>query len=171
MATDLTDAFELSYAGISFVLDKSTIVRLHHDNREGLDPRQQAPSKHQPEPDLIDELNRRLPTKYLNEFAKPRQFLKGNLSMLAWPYEVTYPNVGVGEFFYPTTASRWACGRFLATSSQVKKMVAKAMPAAGIAAQKFIMKAAPVGAAESSPDRSAYCFANAANSSFVIASR
>lgn len=152
MATDLNEAFELSFGGIPFVLDKSSIVRLSVETKEGLDPRQQAPAKQQPEPDLIDELNRRISPKWLNEFAPPKQFLKGSMAMLAFPHELTYRQVGIGEFFYPSNASRWACGRFLASSSQVKKMVAKAIPAGGPASQTFKMKCRPAGAADLNSD-------------------
>ena len=144
------DDFELSYASIPFVLDNAQAVRMTvqggTDSRTS--PKHEPPRKYQPEADLIDELNRRIPFDKLNEFAPPKQFLKGSMSMLAYPYALSYPDIKIGEFFYPNNAARWSCGRFLATSQQVKKMLAKAVPASGPTPQTFIMQSTPVGAGE-----------------------
>ena len=148
MAVDLSSDYELSFGGIPFVLDKSQPHRMANPVHEGLDAKQHLARKQQPEADLIDEINRRLPLAWINEVAPPRPFLKGNMDMLAYPYEQSYPRIEIGTFFYPTGASRWACGRFLATSSQVREMLKKAIPAGGPTAQSFKMQCPVVGAGE-----------------------
>lgn len=141
--------YELSFAGVPLLLDRSKIVRLtpETDPVAGrVDPRELPPRKHQPESNLIEELDRKLPFHYFSEFAPPKLFLGRNLDAVAHSYEATCPNdrPRINEWWYPTGASRWSVFRGLATSSMVKEMVRIALTG-GTTPQTFTMKSQPVG--------------------------
>lgn len=141
--------YELSYAGIPLVSDTARIIRLpvRETAPEGTSPdRQQIPRKHQTEADLIDELNRVIPFRFLNDFSAPAEFLGRNLSTftsLDHIKPLPDPSIPIGCWYYPTGARRWSVFRGLATSTQVKDMLAAT---GGSQKKAFIMKAFPDGA-------------------------
>lgn len=133
----------LTYAGIPFVLDTARVVRMpghvpHGEVEDQLPPRDQ-----QVEADLLDEVNRLLDFRYLNDFAVPGDFPGRNVSALARRTPLgpmPTPQIRVGDWYYPHGASRWSVFRGLATSTQVKLMLDAT---AGRTPQTFVMKAAP----------------------------
>lgn len=142
--------YQLSYAGIPFLEDQAKIVRLPTQKiGEGEDapgtPRIQLPPlKHQPHHDLLDELDRVLPWRYLREFAPPP--MPGRTQdRLARRGENTLPSpddLRINDWYYPPTASRWSVFRGLMTSSMVKELLRLT---SGRGPQPFVMKAVPSG--------------------------
>lgn len=114
-------AYELSFAGVPFCLDTAKVVCLGQGQGEA-----PVPTKHQPMTDLVDELNKMLPFQYLQDFGLPGDYPGRDLSAIAYRSQIgPYPNpsIQIGDWYYPTTASRWSVFRGLATSLQVKEMV------------------------------------------------
>lgn len=126
----MTLQYSLTYAGVPFVSDTAKIIR---KGPLGIPPGQvdeQDPiRKQQPEVNLVDEINRIIPFHNLDDFRLPTPYAGRNLGAIAidshagqgrsTPYEVK-----IGEWYYPAGATRWSVFRGLATSSQVKAMLA-----------------------------------------------
>ena len=70
----MVGSFELTFAGVPFLLDSSKVVRMpsHRAGEAEFVPSMlEPPAKHQPEADLIDELDRLLTYEYLQDFSLP----------------------------------------------------------------------------------------------------
>ena len=132
--------FDLTFAGISFVSDVARVIRLGSNlAKEQEDESQIPPRKHQPLVDLVDELNKMIDDRYLNDFALDGYNRKTDaLAKNVGPI----PNPRIGDFYYPTGATRWSVFRGLATSKQVKAM--QDATVGGIAAL-FAMQQVPTG--------------------------
>lgn len=136
--------FTVSFAGVHFLIDESPIARMAMEAPEQREANQLNPRKSQPLADLIDEVNRLIKLEYIVDFQLPSPHPGRNLGAIARHSETrTHPgeNPTIGEFYYPTTASRWSVFRGLATSSQIKKMLATTQcknPAS------FILKVNPI---------------------------
>lgn len=143
-------AFELSFAGIPFCLDTAKIVRMDHKPGGMVPPEElEAPRKHQPMADLIDELNKLLPCKYLQDFQVPGDYPGRDLGALAYRSHIgPYPNpsISIGDWYYPTTASRWSVFRGLATSTAVAAMIEATnfSQGQGCIPETFIMQCDPL---------------------------
>lgn len=112
-------SFQLSFAGIPFVGDRAAGIPLF-DNR-GME------AEHHPARELIDELNKMIPWEYLRDFALPDNYPGKNTYGLAHTNELgpkPDPDIRIGDWYYPTGVRRWSVFRGLATSSQVKAMLA-----------------------------------------------
>ena len=124
--------YDLTFAGVPFVIDVAKVVRLpaygqgEEDEVPGTPKSQLPPRKHQPLEDLVDENDRLLPFQYLNEFKRPNRNPGRNLGAIAHVDDIgPFPNneIRIGDWYYPTTASRWSVFRGLALSSMVKEML------------------------------------------------
>ena len=137
--------FTISYAGIPFILDSGKLIRLQFQSKAGESPTtQKVPDKHQSQPDLLVELNRLIPFKYLNEYTETPAYLGRNFGAIASQYKPEMAGnmaVGIGEWFYPSQATRWSVFRTLATSSQVAAILAAT---GGSNAATFIMEQNPI---------------------------
>lgn len=122
-------SFSLTFAGVPFVSDKAQAFRMPAPSLlQGFTtPPQGPPLDQQPDPDLYEEINRILPMIWLQDFSPPTFYPGRNVSALArldQPSLTPNATIRVGEWFYPTGASRWSVFRGLATSSMVKAMLA-----------------------------------------------
>lgn len=138
--------FNLTYAGTPFILDTAQAVRIKgHSTPETQDENTLPPRKYQPLPDLIDELNRLLPTCYLSDFVLPSSYPGRNLGAIAMQGQVgpdpESDTLRVGDWYYPVGATRWSVFRGLATSSMLKAMLAVT---GGTKPAPFVMKQNPV---------------------------
>lgn len=118
-------AFSVTYGGIPFTMDSGRVIRMSHSVPAIEDSKNLPPRKHQPQEDLIDELNRLLPFQYLNDFSSPGEpgrTLDGIAQRKQISSEPT-PAVRIGDWYYPTGAGRWSVCRMLATSSIVKALL------------------------------------------------
>jgi len=149
----MTLGYTLSYAGVPFVLDVSKIVRMHLQKREGTTEEYLPPNKYQPKPNLMEKIEELLPWDLLNDFVGPGEYPGRNLDAIAWQHKLgpspTSQDVKVGNYYYPTNASRWSVFRGLATSAMVKQMVAAAY-SGGTNPQPFVMQSVPHGTPEGS---------------------
>ncbi len=137
-------SYLLDYAGVPFCLDEGKVFRMSMKPPSTEVESSLGPKKYQPLSDLIDELDRLLPFCYLDDFGPQVEELGHNLNALAvQQYSNKFPNpqVKIGDWYYPSGATRWSVFRGLATSSQVSAM----MLAVGASTpQIFTMRAAPV---------------------------
>ncbi len=137
--------FQLTYAGIPFVIDHATVIRIDMARTEK-SPQETntSPRKHQPMTELIDELNRLIPSDHLQDFAACSPYPGRNLGAIAHPWIglAPHPTVKIGEWYYPHGASRWSVFRGLATSVQVQNML---LNTDGNTPAPFYMKALPIG--------------------------
>lgn len=122
--------FTVSYAGIPLLCDVGENAGIQmpgpdapygqeRDPRLGVQLQQRLP-------DLIDELNRLIPFQYLQDFAPVAGYPGRNLSAIAMPapgYGQPMPNIRIGDWYYPVTASRWSVYRGLATATMVKSIL------------------------------------------------
>lgn len=150
--------YTLEYAGIPFVLDVARVVRLHQQAASEQEaPEQLPPRKYQPEVDLLDELDRLLPSIYRQDFANAPVYPGRNVGALAREERgINQPlanNLRIGDWYYPPTASRWSVFRGLATSSQVKSMLAVT---GGYRPAAFVMKANPIAPNHPDSDEASY---------------
>lgn len=119
--------YQLTFAGVPFLLNSARVFRLPPSASQSTEaPADQTTvRKHQPEGDLIDELNRSLPFQYLQDFAPPAMAWQRNTNALANSFKSDHQpdtHVRIGDWYYPNNASRWSVFRGLATSSMVKAM-------------------------------------------------
>lgn len=114
-------AYNLTFAGIPFCMDLAKAVRMPTNGISLI-------RTHQGESDLLAEINRRLPYEYLQEFSPTSPYPGKNLGALANSWKTdsqpSSEEVIIGDWYYPYGASRWSVFRGLATSSQVKEMLA-----------------------------------------------
>src|ERR1700692_4951860 len=96
-------AFELSFAGVPFL----------HESRF-----QEEMAK------LVDLLEKRIDLEDLREtlLSSDRQDNPYRIDGLATPFWPRYPNLRIGEFFYPTGAMRWARFHGLVNTTAMKSM-------------------------------------------------
>lgn len=144
---DELNIFEVSYAGVPFLLDFARKVRVPSNYDHEIEESEQTlPRRFQSYADLIDQLDRMLPFQYLKDFGFSKSFLGRNISSVARnpEDECPDPSIKINDFYYPNTASRWSVFRGLATSSQVKAMLAISQYTADKFAT-FIMKCVPSG--------------------------
>lgn len=141
----MTLDYSAVFGGIPFVVDQAMSVRIMDINRgEMTDEEQQSPRKYQSKTDLIDELDRKLPWKYLQDFSLPSNYPGRNLGAIAIQAQIDpQPNPDLDPFnwYYPYGASRWSVFRGLATSSMAKAMLAATQ---GRLALPFILKQSPI---------------------------
>ena len=153
MATSNKTDFLLSYAGIPFVLDEGRVFRLPATGGHETEPVAQIPpSDQQPLADLIDEIDRLISFDYLQDFSLPDVHPGRSLSAIArreLAYGYPSPQIHIGDWYYPTTVSRWSVFRGLMTSSQIRAVLDITQ---GYKNDTFIMKALPQGAVMSRPN-------------------
>lgn len=127
--------YELSFAGTPLLGDLSRVYRA-----KGYEEAR----KHEPLADLMDELERLIPSRYLQDLApgaKPT-YPSQPLALPDRPQQdARATQVKVGEWYYPTTAQRFSIFRGLATSSMAKSMLSTT---GGTKQATFIMQAVPV---------------------------
>ena len=143
MPTQFT--YDLTYAGIPFLLDAAKVVKFPFQHSEYKDQEQLPPKKHQSYCDLIDELDRMLSFKYLQDFLLPPSYPGRNLGAVAYPLSVgpmPSTEVKIGDWYYPNGANRFSVFRGLASSSQAKAMLAATR---GISPKTFKFQTVPAG--------------------------
>lgn len=138
---DLSQSFLLTFAGIPFITDKASVFRSPGHTPHGQEgaERNFPPRDQQPLADLIDEIDRLIPFNYLQDFSPASDYPGRNLGAIARKmFQGPFPNpkIRIGDWYYPTGASRWSVFRGLATSGQVKKMMKQT---AGHVAATFTM--------------------------------
>lgn len=154
--------FNLSYAGISFVEDTAKIVRLSPAKDDGIKSESSPIRQQQPLADLVDELNRLIPFKYLQDFGMTPTMPGRNLASIAYLTQLgpqPGPDVRIGDWYYPNTACRWGVFRGLATSSQMKAMLTQTNggTASSVTVPRpFIMQANPISPDNNDSDLEQY---------------
>lgn len=143
MATTLP--FNCLYANVPFCVDQAQVVRMNLEGSPILAKDQEPLRKHQAMADLVDELNRIIPFRYLKDFTLPGEYQGRNLGAMAIQDAIgpdpTPGDIKIGDFYYPTTASRWSVFRGLATSGMTKAMLAATQ---GKTFATFIMSQSPI---------------------------
>lgn len=120
-------SYDVTFAGVPFCLDVAKVIRMDLRHPKVEDEEQLPPRKHQPLADLVEELDRLMPFLYLQDFSLPSSYPGRNLGAIAYRDPIgpnPSPQIKIGDFYYPPTACRWSVFRGLATSSQVKAMLA-----------------------------------------------
>lgn len=147
----------LTFAGIPFVIDVARVIRLHQPVAEQEAADQLPPRKYQPLVDLVDELDRMIPFRYLQEFGLQSEYPGRNIGALAREERtISQPlsnNLRIGDWYYPPTASRWSVFRGLATSTQVAQMLQQT---GGSNAATFVMQANPYAPNHPDGDSASY---------------
>ena len=143
----------LTYAGVPFVADEAQVFQISQPGYPIGTKKEHSPTrKQQAVTYLVDELNRILPFEYLEDFEQQGPYPGRNLGAAALPWKsATRPNphVKIGDWYWPTGASRFSVFRGLATSSQMKAMLAET---AGCQSAELIMKSTPSGAGDTIPN-------------------
>lgn len=142
--------YELSFAGIGFCIDTAKVFRINMQRTEDFQKTNSLlpVGKYQPEDMLVDELNRILPFDYMQDFSYDN-VANPNINLVAQRRDFRKfpnPDIKIGHWYYPVCASRWSVFRGLATSSQVKQMLAATR---GNVAGTFKIKQKPLGANKS----------------------
>lgn len=139
--------FLLTYAGVPFISDvaQNAGVQMPVAERPYGHERDQRllNLKQQPQPDLLEEVNRLLDFGYIQDQAYPFPTRDKKTADLAkrWPINQWHnPPLKVGTYFYPHGLSRWSIFRGLMTSSMVQAVLQKTM---GTGAQPFVLQAIP----------------------------
>lgn len=141
--------YGLTFAGIPFVLDQAITVRLNSNGsalKDRIPDELMSPRKFQTMASLMDELNRKLPWDYLDDFVSPPTYPGRNLGAIARTKkspDSPRPTVKAGEFFYPLGAARWSVFRMFATSTLTKAMVASCYTG-GSSARPLVMSNLPI---------------------------
>lgn len=102
----------LEFAGVPFVSDDARAAVT-----DGV------PASFRSETFLLDEIEKKLPLEWLQEYLPPAEPPYRNLNALADRRMPMPTKVGIGQWFYPTGANRWSVFRGIATSSQVAAML------------------------------------------------
>lgn len=113
-----------TFAGVPFFSDKAEPIQL--PVQKGFEALQTYLDLQFPKSDMLDEIDRILPTLYLKDFASFFNYPSHNTNQLATQWPVTpqpAPNIRIGDWYYPSGASRWGVFRGLATSKMVKEML------------------------------------------------
>ncbi len=139
--------FLLTFAGVPFIQDNMTdALRLLPSVPTASYSR--LLKQQQPEADLIEEIDRKIPFRHLADFAAvnnwPNRFT--DALAISWPLgPMPGPQVQIGDWYYPTCATRWGVFRYVATSSMTKAMLEATR---GVDPKPLIMRAVPLGAGE-----------------------
>ena len=139
--------YELSFAGIGFCIDTAKVFRINMERTQDFQKTNSLlpTGKYQPEDMLVDELNRILPFDYMQDFSYDN-VASSNIDSVARRRDFRKfpnPDIKIGHWYYPVCASRWSVFRGLATSNQVKQMLAATR---GNVAGTFIINQKPLGA-------------------------
>jgi hypothetical protein len=119
-------AFELSFNGIPFFADDAKAYRMPSKVSDYIGQERSPVQQQQPLENLVEELDRLLPFRYLDDYYEVASFPGRNLAGIARQTVDEYklnPEIKIGEFFYPNGASRWSVFRGLMTSSQVRALI------------------------------------------------
>ncbi len=153
MPVDLSNSFLLEYAGIPFVPDYARRVRTHQETPEHSPASQLPAERFQPNPDLIEEIDRMMPMRYLQDFQEPGDDYPGrNLGAIALRSPSSNSpgtDLRIYDWYYPPTASRWSVFRGLMTSSMVKAV--NGATRGGALPATFTMKNVPLSPFNSQP--------------------
>lgn len=135
-----TIKYELTFAQVPFVTDVARVIRMAGNlASEQEDDSQLPPRKQQPLADLVDEINRILDDRYTFQYELDG-ITRQTSSLAQW--NQPKPNPRIGDYYYPTGASRWSVFMGLATGPQVAAM--EKATEGGIAAT-FQMQQVPIG--------------------------
>lgn len=113
--------FNLSFARQRFFNDDPRVLRASPEGAEDVVRR------HQPADRFMDELDRRMPFDYLNEFGYDLEYPGRNTGALARPSQARVSpaaHIRVGDYYYPATAGRWSVFRGLMRSSEYRAALA-----------------------------------------------
>lgn len=118
-------SFSLTFASVPFLNDDARSYQFSRGvgEVEGRSPVR----KQQPEGWLWDEVERVLPTEYLQDFTYQQEYPGRNTGSLARHtrfYTDPSDKIRLGDYYYPVGATRWSYYRGLATSSMAKAMLA-----------------------------------------------
>jgi hypothetical protein len=117
-------SFEMSYAGIPFVVDNEISRHLQRDGMSDRRELRDADAKD----DVLQHLVRGCQALEDTRIITPYPTARGP-SYIAQPYHhIARPKLKPGMFYYPTGASRWAEYHGLVTSAQLAGMKAAAFP-------------------------------------------
>lgn len=136
--------FNLTYAGVPFMADDAVAVRPDIPTGDYQKGANNPISKQRPLPELVEELNRIIPFKYIQAFSQPANYQGRNIGNLAIPNtEAANPNpeIKIGDWYYPNTASRWSIFTGLSSSTLVKTLLAIT---GGNTAKEFNMQVVPI---------------------------
>ncbi len=137
-------SYQLLYANVPFLIDEAKVIRLNQP-MGGITPdvEAEAPRKHQSLVDIVEELNRIIPSLYLQDIA-PRCGYPGKAlgNIANYWNEDSFPSaeVRIGDWYYPNGAARFSVFRGLASSNMAKSMLEATQ---GTTPQRFIMKNFP----------------------------
>lgn len=138
--------YSLTFAGVPFFPDDAKAYRSPT-----------VPDRHQVEEGLLDEVERLITFRYLQDFSLSPEYAGRNTGALAVQTQAgqdPHPDqLHVGDYYYPNTAGKWSVFRGLATSAQTKAMLAAT---AGTTAQTFTMKANPLSPSNPQNNASLY---------------
>ncbi len=153
MAVDLSNSYDLQFAGIPFVPDYARRVRTHLESPEHSPASQLPAERFQPNSDLIEEIDRMMPMRYLQDFQEPGDDYPGrNLGAIALRSPSSNSpgtDLRIYDWYYPPTASRWSVFRGLMTSSMVKAV--NGATRGGALPATFTMKNVPLSPFNSQP--------------------
>jgi hypothetical protein len=115
-------AFNLSFAGVPLCLDGafSFCIPNSKDANPVIPDRLKGLLKHEPEVDLMDEIERVAPLLYAEEFSYEDNYTGRNLGGIAHPWNLTPMKslIRLGDFYYPTTAGKWGVFRGIVGTKQ-----------------------------------------------------
>lgn len=145
---DHITVFEMSFAGIPFLLDKGHSFRMNFGGGHEIEEKEGQPlRRQQPLCDLIDELDRMMPLSY-EDISYPAAYLGRNLGAIGQRNHGNVPPIknAINTFYYPPTASKWSIFRGLMRSSEVKEVLRLLnVSQSGMTAGTFVMQAVPYG--------------------------
>ncbi len=148
--------FELSLAGVPFLSVEGGAVRFPAPGPlQGKD--KQPLSKLPAMPSVLEEVERLMPFRQMNEMVMPTGALGGELGPIGVKKSLgadDTSNIKIGEWFYPTTASRWSVFRGLMTSSMVKAVLSATSGLKNPGT--FKMMANPITPGHSDSDQNSY---------------
>ncbi len=151
--------FSLTYAGTPFCADDGPTIRLPiiQDSDRWQDKDKVAVRQQQPLADMLEDVDRLLSLGYLQDFAMPSSYPGrelGGLARLDPDNREPTPQIRIGDFYYPNSASRWSVFRALATSSMAKAMLSATSQ--GTSPATFSMMVNPIAPGHSDSDTASY---------------
>lgn len=139
--------FDLTFAGVPFVSDRSQSIKLTPDLPPGI---AKLISCQQADQDIYEEVQRTIPLEWLHDFSPPANHTYRYIDAVArQDRSGPTPEVGIGRWYYPNGASRWSVFRGLMTSAMVKQVMDTT---GGIGPASFVMQASPDSPATYSSD-------------------
>ncbi len=134
-------SFELSYAGIPFLLDFAKIPRMKPEEESYHDENLATyfPRKYQPDGELTEQLDRMIRTE-LSQIISEENPTTANLQDLPWS-EAHQPRpdlIGFNKFYYPTNATRYGVFVGLMTSAMVRDVVTATQGGRALATFKMV---------------------------------